>query len=429
MSTHIGKIRMKTFQNVACRRPASSIVVTGREYRQRLITNGQAPQLRRNLHSNNSSSSSASSSPSSCTTTSNTKLVAQQQQLHSSANISKSATAAALHVLESSNSLNSGIPRPTFMQCKTLFVSSAIPMVGFGFMDNFIMIQAGGYIDATIGVKFGLATMTAAAMGQVVSDVSGVIFGGTLERFLTNMNLLKASNLTLAQRQLPICKNVAMSGAVLGVMLGCCLGASSLMFIDTEIHERQKRAIELKSMLDTMLSDDEEVLGCEECTVYLADAEHIPKEALEQVVTRTKSSDSDRADNLKTHRQHQPQMKLLQDLGQNTLAAKCALYKYAIVDNHYTPEGEGNRSGTSSNSTAKGDYQAAHSILCAPVISASSGKVVAVLEFRNKYARHYEDAASHRNNAIDTSFTKDDERTAKLFARHISIFMDRLTTE
>ena len=33
------------------------------------------------------------------------------------------------------------------------------------------MIQAGGYIDSTLGVKFGLATLTAAAMGQVVSDV------------------------------------------------------------------------------------------------------------------------------------------------------------------------------------------------------------------------------------------------------------------
>jgi len=61
--------------------------------------------------------------------------------------------------------------RPTLSQLRELFVASAIPMVGFGFMDNFIMIQAGGYIDATLGVKMGLATMTAAAMGQVFSDV------------------------------------------------------------------------------------------------------------------------------------------------------------------------------------------------------------------------------------------------------------------
>lgn len=38
-------------------------------------------------------------------------------------------------------------------------------MVGFGFMDQFVLIQAGGYIDATLGVQLGLATLSAAAAG------------------------------------------------------------------------------------------------------------------------------------------------------------------------------------------------------------------------------------------------------------------------
>ena len=37
----------------------------------------------------------------------------------------------------------------------------AVPMVGFGFMDNIIMIQVGDLIDSTLGVTFGLATITA----------------------------------------------------------------------------------------------------------------------------------------------------------------------------------------------------------------------------------------------------------------------------
>ena len=35
-------------------------------------------------------------------------------------------------------------------------------------MDNFVMLSAGDLIDNTLGVKFGLATLTAAACGQVV---------------------------------------------------------------------------------------------------------------------------------------------------------------------------------------------------------------------------------------------------------------------
>ena len=57
--------------------------------------------------------------------------------------------------------------RPSTAALRTLFVASAVPMIGFGAMDNFVMIQAGQYIDSTLGVQLGLATMTAAAAGTL----------------------------------------------------------------------------------------------------------------------------------------------------------------------------------------------------------------------------------------------------------------------
>jgi len=56
---------------------------------------------------------------------------------------------------------------PSYTQLWKQAVASAVPMVGFGFMDNTIMIHAGEYLDTTVGVTFGLSTLTAAAMGQV----------------------------------------------------------------------------------------------------------------------------------------------------------------------------------------------------------------------------------------------------------------------
>lgn len=56
-------------------------------------------------------------------------------------------------------------------------------------MDNLVMIQAGDLIDNTLGVKLGLATLTAAAAGQIVSDVSGVCFGGTVEAAAAKLGL------------------------------------------------------------------------------------------------------------------------------------------------------------------------------------------------------------------------------------------------
>lgn len=105
-------------------------------------------------------------------------------------------------------------------------------MVGFGFVDQTVMIQCGHAIDCTIGVTFGLSTLTAAAFGQICSDACGVLCGGSLDRLMSLLGLPKA-NLTNAQRALPITARVKLAGAFFGVVLGCSLGLLNLLFIDT----------------------------------------------------------------------------------------------------------------------------------------------------------------------------------------------------
>lgn len=94
------------------------------------------------------------------------------------------------------------------------------------------MIQAGNAIDCTLGVTFALSTLTAAAFGQIISDASGVIFGGTVER-LAKVAGLPSANLTTAQRKLPIVSQVRFAGSLIGIILGCCIGLVNLLFIDT----------------------------------------------------------------------------------------------------------------------------------------------------------------------------------------------------
>lgn len=50
-------------------------------------------------------------------------------------------------------------------QLKALFLVNLFPFIGFGFLDNFVMIIAGEYIDITIGIFFSISTMAAAALG------------------------------------------------------------------------------------------------------------------------------------------------------------------------------------------------------------------------------------------------------------------------
>jgi hypothetical protein len=52
---------------------------------------------------------------------------------------------------------------------KQLFIINVIPFIGFGFIDNAIMILAGGTIDSSLGALLCISTMAAAALGNIIS--------------------------------------------------------------------------------------------------------------------------------------------------------------------------------------------------------------------------------------------------------------------
>jgi len=112
-----------------------------------------------------------------------------------------------------------------------------VPMIGFGFMDNTVMIHAGHAIDLTLGVTFGLSTMAAAACGQICSDVAGVSFGGVIEAAARALGL-PLPGFTEAQMARADVKRIGIFGGVVGVFLGCSLGLCNLLLIDSEKKER-----------------------------------------------------------------------------------------------------------------------------------------------------------------------------------------------
>ena len=149
-------------------------------------------------------------------------------------------------------------------------------MVGFGFMDNLVMIQAGDAIDSTIGVAFGLSTLTAAAYGQVISDVSGTVFGSAVESAAKWLGL-PAAGLTRAQCELRHVRVLSTTAASIGVVLGCLMGMTSLLFMDLDKNERLKKQRELRTLFATLMEDGHRLIGAERCGLFLVDAdgEHI----------------------------------------------------------------------------------------------------------------------------------------------------------
>ncbi|XP_023236836.1 transmembrane protein 65-like [Centruroides sculpturatus] len=119
---------------------------------------------------------------------------------------------------------------PTTKQLQAVAIHNAIPFIGFGFLDNFIMIVAGDYIDATIGITLGISTMAAAGLGNALSDVCGIGSAWYVERLATKVGV-QAPSLTPLQVDMPRTRWSANMGRALGVTVGCILGMVPLLFL------------------------------------------------------------------------------------------------------------------------------------------------------------------------------------------------------
>ncbi|XP_041046293.1 transmembrane protein 65 isoform X1 [Carcharodon carcharias] len=126
---------------------------------------------------------------------------------------------------------------PSSAQRRYVFLHSAIPFVGFGFLDNAIMIVAGTQIELSIGVIFGISTMAAAALGNLVSDVAGLGLAGYVEALASRLGL-PSPDLNPKQADMWQTRLSSQLGKVIGVTIGCILGMFPLIFFKTEEEEK-----------------------------------------------------------------------------------------------------------------------------------------------------------------------------------------------
>jgi len=125
-----------------------------------------------------------------------------------------------------------GRGQPSMAELRQLAYHNSLPFIGFGFLDNFIMIVAGEYIDLTLGAKLGISTMAAAALGNTLSDMMGIGSAWYVESWSNRLGATPP-DLTSDQLELTRCRVAGNLGRALGVVLGCILGMFPLLFIDT----------------------------------------------------------------------------------------------------------------------------------------------------------------------------------------------------
>jgi len=129
-------------------------------------------------------------------------------------------------------------PIPSWSDLNKLAVYQSLPFIGFGFLDNLIMIVAGEYIDASIGATFAISTMAAAALGNTLSDVFGVGSAWYVEHWAAKLGV-NPPKMTIEQLDMGRSRIAANAGRAIGVAVGCILGMFPLLFYSAD-HDDKK---------------------------------------------------------------------------------------------------------------------------------------------------------------------------------------------
>ncbi|TSP90478.1 Transmembrane protein 65 [Bagarius yarrelli] len=114
---------------------------------------------------------------------------------------------------------------PSAAQLRYVLLHNAIPFVGFGFLDNAIMIAA----------------VSAAALGNLVSDLAGLGLAGYVEALAARLGM-QIPDLTPKQADMWQTRLSSHVGKAIGVTIGCILGMFPLLFLSDEDEEETQSA-------------------------------------------------------------------------------------------------------------------------------------------------------------------------------------------
>lgn len=161
---------------------------------------------------------------------------------------------------------------PNPAQLKMLFLASALPFVGFGFLDNFLMIICGELIDNSLCVMFNFSTMAAAAIGNTISDAAGIFSGGAVENLARKAGV-EEPPMTADQRIHKTTKTWQYGGQLVGILIGCTLGCCPLLWMDPNEGARQRREKEREEVFESVINKVGQILNAQAVGLMLVDKE------------------------------------------------------------------------------------------------------------------------------------------------------------
>ncbi|GMH87641.1 hypothetical protein TrST_g5999 [Triparma strigata] len=282
---------------------------------------------------------------------------------------------------------------PSKAQLHAFALSQAVPFVGFGIMDNAIMILSGDYIDMTLGVIFGISTLCAAAIGNILSDLAGVGLGTIIEDFASKLGLPDAK-LSSSQMKLRSVRFAGQAGCAVGITIGCVIGMFPLLLIDSKKIEKKKKEAALDGIFLDVVDEAKQLVGAEATSLFVVENDHI----YAKYVGGMKSD-------------HIKEIRIPVGKG---IAGRVALTgEPAIIYDV--------RSEPDFNSKFDNEGFITKSMVCTPVID-SEGNVIAVVQAINKIS---DEAGGRRRKG----FNQKDLQVLQALGSHISVALQGLDAE
>lgn len=136
------------------------------------------------------------------------------------------------------------VTEPSRRQLACVAVVGMVPFIGFGMVDNGLMVIYGDVIDSTLGMTFGFSMLASAALGNAISNIFGMLLHGTITKQAEKLGLPQA-RLTLAQQKSPKVHFWSTAGSTVGVFTGCLLGMTPLLFMNQTAKEEARSAEKL----------------------------------------------------------------------------------------------------------------------------------------------------------------------------------------
>ncbi|CCW70099.1 unnamed protein product [Phytomonas sp. Hart1] len=153
----------------------------------------------------------------------------------------------------------------SFKVLSLIAIVTGLPFVGFGFLDNVVMILAGDFIDGTLGFYLNCSVMASAAMGNVCSGMLSMQVHGLIEKAVQCFNFKTPllTEIQMKDRRVFLAGHI---GGTLGILIGLSLGMLPLLFLDMDTTEKadyatfqrldkNKRGFLEASEIENMLSE------------------------------------------------------------------------------------------------------------------------------------------------------------------------------